>query len=348
MDKLKTHYDRFLALAAGLLLLGAAFYAVTNRSSLADSYPVPPAVSQGEKFESNATLTLLQTEAPKLDSPGKSSWKEDERSLFVSRIYLLRDGQLVDIFQSDKELVPGIPNKWILEHKLDYTNRNLADSDSDNDGFSNVEEFRAGTNPTDAGSKPAVWSKLRLASSKIEKLRTKFEALPNGAGDLKVVQINTVSPENPDTLTGASKFYKPGDHIVLSETDASGRLVETKTPLNFSEAKLVDVFNKKTNSKEQVPQITLVSSVDGGKIELLQGEVKDSPYSLATLQDTRSGGQSYDLREGQEFELEPGLRYKLIDVSEEAAKIQDLSTGETLPPIPRLQTDATTQTPAEP
>jgi len=343
MDKLKAHYDRVLLVAAGIVLLAVALYAALNASSLRDEFPVPPVRDTGAGFEEDPVLARLQTEAAKLQEPSRSAWAADDRALFVSRVYLLREGQLVDILESDVELYPGIPNAWILKHGLDYTDRNLALADPDNDGFNNVEEFRAGTNPMDANSKPASWSKLRLTASKIDKLRTKFESLPRG--DLKVVQINTVSADNPRALTGASQFYTEGDMIKLSETGPDGKQLETDTPLKFVEATFIKRPNPATNSEEEIPQITLLNTTDGVKIELLQGEVKDSPYSLASLQDTRSG-QTTELRSGQEFELEPGQRYKLIDVSEEAATIQDLTSGEKHT-IPRPETDALPAPPSE-
>jgi hypothetical protein len=195
----------------------------------------------------------------------------------------------------------------------------------------------------DQDSKPAAWSKLRLSASKIDKLRTKFEALPRG--DLQVVQINTVSADNPRALTGASQFYRVGDQVKISETGPDGKQVETDTPLEFTAVKFIKRRNPNTNSEEEIPQITLLNKVDGVQIELLQGEVKDSPYSLATLLDTRSG-QTMELRSGQEFELDPGQRYKLIDVSEEAATIQALTSGEKHT-IPRHETDALPATPSE-
>ena len=336
MDFLKTNYDRVLLIVAGFMLVGITAYMAMGMSGIRAEFPLPSVASKGAPFEADVELARLASEAPRLREPEKSGWGEADQALFVSRVYLLREGQLVDILESDTELVPGISNAWILKYKLDYTDSNLGQTDPDSDAFTNSEEFRAGTDPTDPKSKPAPWTKLRLASSKIEKLRTKFESLPRG--DLDVVQINTVSAEDPSALTGVSKFYKRNDPILLSET-VNGRQVESATPLSFKGARMVRRFNEKTNSDQEIPTITLLSSVDGIEIELVQGEVKDSPYSLATLQDTRTGGQSYTLRSGQEFELEPGQGYKLIDVSEEAATIKDLASGEQLS-IPRLETDA--------
>jgi len=345
MDYIKANYERLLLLLAGLLLLAVSFHAVSSFSALQSEYQVPPGSARGAQFAPDETLGRLQNEAGKIADPSKNLWEEHDRSLFVSRVYLLRDGQLVDIFESDAQLYPGIDNAWILKHGLDYTDPDLAGKDPDNDGFTNIEEFRAGASPVDSASKPPVWTKLRLAATKIDKLRTKFESLPEG--DLKTVQINTVSAEDSSALTGESRFYEKGEMITLSETGSDGKKNETPTPLQFVEARLINRLNPKTNSEEEVPVITLLNTADGLKIELTQGEVKDSPYSLATLVDTRSAGKEVALRTGQQFELDPGQSYKLVDVSEEAATIQDLASGERLT-IPRLEINATPQPPSEP
>jgi hypothetical protein len=345
MDYIKANYERLLLLLSGLILLAVSFHAVSSFSALESEYLSPAIGTRGAPFVPDAALARLQGEAGKIADPSKSLWEERDRSLFVSRVYLLRDGKLVDIFESDAQLYPGIENAWILKHSLDYTDPDLAAKDPDTDGFTNIEEFRAGKNPMDPDSKPDVWTKLRLAATKIDKLRTKFESLPEG--DLETVQINTVSAEDPRALTGESRFYKKGDMITLSETGPDGRKTETPTPLQFVEARLINRLNPKTNSEEEVPVITLLNTADSLKIELTQGEVKDSPYSLATLVDTRTTGKEVALRTGQQFELDPGQSYKLVDVSEEAATIQDLASGDRFT-IPRLEINATLQPPSEP
>jgi hypothetical protein len=233
----------------------------------------------------------------------------------------------VDILEGDTELFTGIPNKWILEHNLDYANRNLPDEDADSDGFTNVEEFRAGTNPRDPKSTPPLWTKLRVTASKIDKLRTKFTDLPDG--DLSRVSINTISSDNPRALSGSTKFYRPGDLISLAEIGPDGIEVSKATRLKFDRAEMRKEFNPTTNVEEQVPVIILRNTADGMEIELRQGEVKDSPYSIATLRDNRTG-QEWELRTGDDFEI-PGAdgKYKLIDVTEEKAEIKEMGSGAT-------------------
>jgi hypothetical protein len=48
----------------------------------------------------------------------------------------------------------GIPNGWKQQHNLDPFDPNLANEDPDGDGFSNLQEYLAGTDPTDPNSKP--------------------------------------------------------------------------------------------------------------------------------------------------------------------------------------------------
>jgi hypothetical protein len=232
----------------------------------------------------------------------------------------------VDILESGSELFPGIANSWILEHNLDYTDANLPDGDPDADGFTNREEFDGKTNPQDAASKPALWTKLRLIGSKIDKLRVKFMSLPTGS--IEEVSINTISAENPTELSGSTRFYRKDNMIVLAERGPDGKEKDQATPLKFERAELRKQLNPATSSEEEVPVAYLRNTADGMEIELQRGEVKDSPYSLATLLDTRSGGQTYELRSGETFKLGDADTYKLVDVKEEKAIIENVQTGE--------------------
>jgi len=55
---------------------------------------------------------------------------------------------------------PPIPNSWWIEHHLDPGFADSPSRDPDHDGFSNLEEFLAKTNPNDIKSRPQLISKL--------------------------------------------------------------------------------------------------------------------------------------------------------------------------------------------
>jgi hypothetical protein len=64
-----------------------------------------------------------------------------------------------DATDTDKD---GMPDTWELKHGLDRSQPEDAAWDPDGDGFTNLEEFRAGTDPRAADSHPPLAGKLRV------------------------------------------------------------------------------------------------------------------------------------------------------------------------------------------
>jgi hypothetical protein len=345
MEMLKAQFDRFLLAAAGLLLAAVSLFIAGEAGSLASRFPPIGVRTEGAAFESDPDIAQLAADQSQMEQ--RRAWKEAGNSLFVSRVYLLREGRLVDILESGTELFPGIANAWILEHNLDYTDPALPDTDPDEDGFSNLEEFMVKTDPRDAASKPALWTKLRTTGSRTEKLRFKFMSLPTGS--LDAVSINTVSAENPQERSGSTQFYPRASEEVRTEEGADGiEKVDKKiillaglspagtqifeiTPFKFVRAEKRKEMNPATNVEEEIPFAVLVNTADGKEIILplaREGDGPiDSPYAVATIQDTRRNGQTYELSSGKTFELDSET-YKLVDVKEGKAIIENLQSGE--------------------
>lgn len=321
MDYLKANYDRLLALVCALALIGAALYAVLGLPGVREEFTVPAARQTGDGFEENLLVSALQGELEKFTDPSAVAWGEAEGSLFVSRIYLLRDGELVDILESDTELYPGIPNEWIIQHRLDYTDADLADRDPDGDGFTNIEEFRAGTDPRDPVSRPPLWTKLRVKSFEKIPFRIKFMGAPS---------IGPGEPFNPDTqfsintidYSSPTQFLKIGDKIAGTELEIIK--AEAKSATNAVGATV------------DVSELTVRDGTTGDEIVLVNEKEVDSPYSYAILAFPITG-EDIRVEKGRTFSLTTdGETYKLIDVDSDGAVISGVDAGAERLKVPPL------------
>jgi hypothetical protein len=330
MDKIKAHYDRFLLAVAGVVLAGVAVMMALNAGGLAERFTAPPVPSDGEPFVGEPAVAQLRADRTHMEE--RRNWSDSKGSLFVSRVYLLRGDQPVDILESDIELFPGIANTWILEHSLDYTDPGLPDADPDGDGFTNLEEFMAKTNPRDAKSRPAAWTKLRLSEVEIEQMQIIFTSKLATSEAM----INSVASANSDELRGApigpSRRYAKGDQIKVVKY-RPGFAVTTDdedTPFFLADIKTEQRPVPATGGTAEVSFITLKTK-DGETEVVLEQEVPQvSPFSRVTFIDTSApGNPPFTIRSNQTLPpLPDGTTYKLIDVTEKKAMIQNLDTGE--------------------
>ena len=333
MPDFKTHYDRVVLVALGIISAIVAFLLAGSAGQLKDEAVLPPQNTKQEPFVAERAVELLKED---LSAMAESKpWGASEASPFVSRVYLLKDERLVDILESGNELFPGISNAWILEHDLDYLDPALPDQDPDSDGFTNFEEFTAKTNPRDTASKPAEWTKLRVADVKIEQMQLIF----TGRDVKGRAMINSVAATS-DALTGKpigpTKTYVAGDTLIVAKFRPGFAVTyeEEKTPFRLGGFRTEERENPRITVDGR-PKVDIIdfavlqsSSGDKTEVELEAGKPQTSPYSLASLVDTRPGGATIQIRTGESFPFGDSGRYKLVDVSEENATIEDLGTGE--------------------
>ena len=332
MDQIKANYDRVLLIAVGLLLLAVALYAAVGLSSVQEEFPAPDDRPSGEAFEPDAARASLQAEAAKVHDASGTVWSEQASSLFVSRRYLLSEGNLIDIEESGTQLVPGIDNDWILKHDLDYTDRNLAEADADRDGFTNLEEFTAGTIPKDAASKPPHWTKLRLKSFEKIPFRIKFMGAPSvRSGDVdqgEQFKPGTEFSVNTLDYSSPTQFVEVGDKIA-------------GTDLEVTQAVFKSAVNDVGTSVD-TSELMVKDAATGDVIVLVAGREVDSPYSFALLVDTIRG-EDIRVEKGKTFAFGPdGSSYKLIDVDSVAAVLEQVGSEGSSLKVPPLTTSAET------
>ncbi|MEI6338005.1 MAG: Amuc_1099 family pilus-like system protein [Verrucomicrobiota bacterium] len=308
MEWLKKNYERAILAFAALLLLVSGGLIINNVSGFSEQFT-------GRNSSKRADNTIKPYPTEKLIAASGlvktvPAWGVHDGSLFVSRPYVLKeDGNggntLIDPTESPVDLHPPIKNSWLLKYGLPYWEKGVKDQDSDADRFSNVEEFIAGTDPRERNSVPPYYTKLQLLKFISKPFRLIFTSSPD---DGKTFAINTKD------LKGRTQFLEKGQMI-------------DGTPYKVIayEAKKAVV----NEIEKDVSVLTIENTEDGRKILLVANKESNDPTSFAEFRYLYDNSK-FTVKKEDEFSLAPetGRKYKLIDISEAEALIQDLNTKE--------------------
>lgn len=311
MDWIKKSFDRVILVVFGLVLLGLAAVLFMELTAFDERFAERNSARPPDNTIAAPPLERIETTVALLRGP--RSWGAHEGSLFVSRPYLLNpDGELVDPMEDDTPLFTGpdgnpVPNSWIIKYDLPYWQGDLLESDLDGDGFSVWEEFVAGTDPTDPDSKPGYWTKLRLKEFISIPFRVIFQGSADGGTTF------TINSLDADTRT---QFKQLGDTIDINEIPYTLKEYEPKST----------VVNQ---IERDISELTLLDEATGDTIVLVRDQETDSPSSFALFVNLMDA-QEFEVQLEDAFKLpqDEEIKYKLVDIAEDRAVIQNVETGE--------------------
>lgn len=204
-----TRYYHLVLLGVSFLVLSLSIlFLLSSHHSLKDSLDEHSDAKTSESASSKPTPSAIEA----LERLGrKTPWKarEDGASPLVSRPYLLKDGQLIDPMTGSQSLYPPVPNQWLIDKGLDYTDMNILDRDPKGKGFTVLEEFQAGTDPNDPKQYPPLFTKLGYTEQDIRKTIHLFDFLGEEENEgRKEYQLRPAQPlpnpakgNRPDTST---------------------------------------------------------------------------------------------------------------------------------------------------
>lgn len=310
MDWLKEHYDKAALIAAAVIALASAGLVIASVNNLPESFAGRDSAKPADNTIKPPEVEKINESTVMVSKP--EEWGVYDGSLFVSRPYVLKDGLLVDPLEGGEPLHPPIPNAWLIKYDLDYADSSVKDQDPDNDGFSNLEEYSAGTDPAQKTSNPPYYTKLRLE---------KFIAVPFRL-------VFTGSPDEGQTFTINSKDLK-------SRT----QFLQLGDPIEGSPYKVVN-YEKKSEMRDQIErnisELTIENTETGQKLVLVWNQESNDPTSFADFVYLLDNSK-FKVKKDDDFSLAPeqDRKYKLIDISEEEAVIQDVTSGEQFK-IPKL------------
>ena len=190
---LKQNYEKLLLVVILLLLLcSAAFLVMQVKNKTEEQAAILPPV----QF-SRAGWIKLADEEKKLDVLDRTNLMDVARGVMGDELRVscinpkcnkpIPFNAMVCPFCAAKQPddnkgldLGGMPDEWKKKYGFPIDDPSVANADPDHDGFSNLEEYRAGTNPLDPKSHPEVASKLRMwgAKQRACKLRYMSSMLP--------------------------------------------------------------------------------------------------------------------------------------------------------------------------
>jgi len=292
---IKAHYDRVALLAAAVLLFISSlsiWWSVIqfgNRLALQPAPPPRPASPPGKAVE-------LDQAAGELQHPAQ--WKSTGRSgLFVPEKHFISAAGVPATLQNTM-VHPPVPNEWFEKYGLPIQDADVLDQDPDGDGFTNLDEWQGGTDPTDPNSHPGYLTKLHLVSATEEPFPFIFSSRVGST-----FGVNSIDQSQP------TQFLKIGD--VIRGTDY--KIVK------FTEKHARDQYGTKTD----VSELLVEQQQTKVQLTLVKEKVSTSPQSVATFVYLWGGRREFEVRKDQEFSLKPldQIKYKLIDVQPNKAVI---------------------------
>ncbi|GAB4171292.1 MAG: hypothetical protein Fur0032_10450 [Terrimicrobiaceae bacterium] len=310
MDWLKKNYEKAAAIAAGVLALASGVLVILSVSSFPLQFEGRDSTKPRDNTVPDPPFAPVDQAAAVTSKP--RIWGVYEGSLLVSRPYVLKDGALVDPLEGGQPLHPPVPNAWLIQNNLDYADSGILGQDPDNDGFTNLEEFLAGTDPSAKTSTPPYYTKLRLQKFIATPFRLRFTGTPDEG------QTFTI---NSKDLKSRTQFLQLGDMI------------------EGSPYKIL-AYEKKSEVRDEierdVSELTIENTETGQKIVLVVGKEANDPTSFAEFVYLLDNSK-FTVKKDDTFSLEPekDRKYKLIDITETEALIQDTVGGDQFK-IPKL------------
>jgi hypothetical protein len=300
IEWIKAHYDRVALIATAIFLLISAIWIWWSAIQFGNRLVAQQAPLQ-KAASPPAVAVELDRAAKELEHPAQ--WKSSTRSvLFVPERHFIGADGLPATLQNT-QVHPPVPNDWFEQYALAIEDADALDQDPDGDGFSNLDEWQGGTNPTNKDSHPDYLTKLHLVSATEESFPYMFSSWVGGT-----FAINAIDQSEP------TQFLKKGD--VIRGTD-------------FKIVKFTEKHDRNQyGTRIDVSELLLEHRDSKAQVTLVKEKVATSPQSVATFVYTWGGRREFEVRKDQEFSLKPveEISYKLVDVQSNNAVIVNTET----------------------
>jgi hypothetical protein len=233
------------------------------------------------------------------ESGRKQLGNEDGKShrVFVSRsiVFLPKEEEPVQPLNEKQITEDGIEVGWKLKYGFSPEDREVADQDEDQDGFTNKEEYDKKTDPKDSTSSPSKWVKVKITSVDPAKLLIGFSGKSEGRYTVRFK--SGAKPKDVDVAVGDKLWVLAtlkGVEIYKSEEEAKAKAGGTNScphaiPLMVKEYK--DDKGKRMDEKTKTD-----NEYDDSMLVLQRMDELAGPFNI--LLDERGKARGVELNVG--------------------------------------------------
>lgn len=307
MSWFSKNYEKVALGGTVVVALGLAFLGFRKTGGVEQEFASPPAGRGGQSpAVAHAERIPKALQSMKLDrSVTQALDGERPVDLFTGIALFIKSSEPetpVDLLK-DAPVHPPIPNTWWLENRLDPGFADSPRRDPDSDGFSNMDEFNAKTDPNNSRSHPQLIAKLMYV--KDESL---IWAIRPGYGSDGAFPFSYTDSKRRNNKVPAGEMVKP-DGLFFPKEPMANRFKllgsEVRKELNKKinlemEVTYVRIEDQKPNKKGTVYE--LPSPLSPERLNEFSQYDRTAVFSLEAL---GMSGKEFKVEENTSFALPP-------------------------------------------
>jgi len=166
---INSNYHLVVLCISAAILIFSAYALISDHGTFPKRFQTGNETAPRMSSHPENASALMKEISERLDNRLIWEARRDGASPLISRLYLLKNGTLTDPLEQSESLYPPVPNKWLFDHGLDYTDVRILERDPKHKGFTVLEEFQAGTDPNDPSKSPPLRTKLNYSDADIHK-----------------------------------------------------------------------------------------------------------------------------------------------------------------------------------
>jgi len=340
MSWISENYEKAAIGVGAVAAIGLAYFGWQKAGSVDDNFSgsatgvtppkSDPAVTDADKVAMADSSFKLKRQWLKGDDKGRPVDLLTGVPLFVNKNNLESPVDLMD--PNVEDVHAPIPNQWWIDNRIDPGFGDSPQLDADEDGFSNLDEFNAKTDPNDKRDYPSLINKLAYTGDEFVQwvLRPGFQDANGGftfeySDNLR--RGNKIGAANP--IAQGDQFFAEEPMKDRFKFVASEKRKQMNEQLNVEvELTIVTVEDQKPNKvgmRYEIP--AQFRRADAAKF------AKFDRTAILTLEALGLEGQEIKVEEFSSFALPPDAKekaFKLTQITKEAIVIEHIkSDGKT-------------------